>query len=170
MATTRRDRLGVLLGILLAWGLSLAFIWAGSQVAAGLTQTFTPRQAAALALLLAALPLAAGIGWAAALRHLASHIDGSRPLPGSRLDIVLRFVTNTTEQLALFAVACLALAELSPSVAARLLPVMGLWFLIARALFLAGYLLSPLARSVGFAATFHPTLLLLAYALLRALG
>lgn len=167
MLISKGDRLAVLAGTLGAWVLSLSFVWLGVLITdrAGVFNDWSAVQAAAFALLMAGLTLAVGIGWAAGMRYFVSNIDGSRPETGSALDIALRYVSNTTEQLVLFSVACAGVTVAAPEVAQKLLPVLGCWFVLARIAFLFGYLHSPLARSVGFAATFHPTLVTVIYAL-----
>lgn len=167
MATDRTARRAVIRGIAIAWLLSLAFVSAGWVLVqrAGFFDDWSAWQVAALSALLAGFALAAGIGWAARTRHFVSNIDGTRPDPGSPLDLVLRYVTNTAEQLLLFCIACAAMAAAAPDVARSLLPVMAVWFLLARAAFWIGYRRQPLGRAVGFAATFHPTLVLMVVAL-----
>lgn len=82
------------------------------------------------------------------------------------MDLSLRYITNTTEQLLLFSIAA---AILAPDTATTLLPVMGVWFLLAGAASFVGYRIHPLARAAGFAATFHSTIALLLHALARPL-
>lgn len=170
MATLHQDRRIVFLGIVAAWLGSGIFIYFGQPLlaSAGFADDFTPEEALAFALMLAALPLFAGIASAARLRHFESNIDGSTPVAGSSLDLTLRFNTNTLEQLVLFFIASLCAAIFVPSAATSFLPIMGLWFIIARAAFFIGYRINPLARAFGFAATFHPTIILGAYALIAA--
>jgi uncharacterized membrane protein YecN with MAPEG domain len=164
MATDKAQRLQVFGGIILAWALSAAVIVAGYWACrtSNLFADWTALESAAFAISMASVALIAGIGWAARTRHFISNIDGSRPEPGSGLDLTLRYVSNTTEQLVLFALGCLSLAAVDPGVATPLLPVMGVWFVIARILFIVGYRVDPIWRSVGFAATFHPTIALFA--------
>ena len=167
MGNSPSDKRTVLTGIMLAWLLSAGFIacgafWGPTFEAAG--------HATGFALTTAGFSLIAGIGWAARTRHLVGGIGGGRPPVGSSLDLTLRYVTNTTEQIAIFVPGCLALVAVDPALATRVLPAMGLWFAIARALFWAGYRIDPLWRSVGFAATFHPTILLHVLVLARLLG
>ncbi|MEO9462528.1 MAG: hypothetical protein ABJ242_07325 [Marinomonas sp.] len=172
MATSHQDRWLVLAGIAAAWLASIVFIYFG---AAPFASTVFPAdstafEALAFALLLGVLPLFAGIGNAARLRHFTSNIDGSAPVSGSALDVTLRFVTNTAEQLILFSIASFGAATFAPTEAAICLPVMGLWFVIARTAFFIGYRITPLARAFGFAATFHPIIALGGYALFSALA
>ncbi len=172
MVGERAERAQVFALMVLAWGLSAGFVAAGYWSGAG-GEVFAGRDAmaaAGFATSLAALTLIAGIGAAARLRFFGRNIDGSAPAPGSALDIMRRYVSNTTEQVVLFAIACQALAVVDASVAIRLLPVMGVWFVIARMMFYAGYRQAPLWRAVGFAATFHPTVLLFGWVFWRFLS
>jgi MAPEG family len=152
-------------GIGFAWVISVAFIAIGFRLfeSRKFFTNLTAADAAALAVSTASLTLIAGIAWAARTRHFVSNIDGSRPEPGSALDLTLRYVSNTTEQLVLFSLACFSMAAIDETISIRLLPVMGVWFLIARVMFFAGYRINPVWRSVGFAATFHPTITLFAF-------
>lgn len=156
-------------GIVLAWALSAGFVVAGWR-ASDISMGSTAAEAVGFAALLAGATQLAGVGWAARLRFFVSNIDGAPPEPGSALDITLRYVSNTTEQVVLFVLGCLALAAIDGAVAIRLLPVMAVWFVIARALFFAGYRVGPVWRALGFAATFHPTVVLYAYVLMRFFG
>lgn len=159
----------MLAGVGAAWVLGLPFIWSATLLSdrIGLFDQWSAQRSCAAALLLAALPLVAGVAWAARTRHSVSNIDGSEPERGSGLDLTLRYVSNTTEQLLLFCLGCIAVTFLAPGTAPGLLPVLGCWFVIARAMFFIGYRINPLARAAGFAATFHPTVALLVYGLLR---
>ncbi len=165
----RQDQKRVAFGIVTAWVVSIAFYWFGFRVmeSTSVFTTWTPQDLAVLAVLLASLALILGIGLAAATRHFVSNIDGSKPTSGSRLDLILRYVSNTTEQLLLFAIASAGMASFTS--AASLLPVAAVWFLIARLAFLIGYVKSPVARAFGFAATFHPTIVMTGFALWSAL-
>lgn len=164
MISAQRD---VIRGMLIGWSLSAAFIGAGYFFVAPPFRSGDPR-ALAVALALPALALAATIGLVAAGRYSGPHIDGSKPPPDSGLDLKLRFLTNTAEQTLLFALAALAFWFAAPSIAFRLLPVMSVWFCMARVLFCIGYTLRPSWRAPGFAATFHPVAVLLVAALIFA--
>lgn len=171
MATRSVQRRQVAGGIFVAWGLSGAFIGFGiwiSNLTGPLFQT--PNDAVGFTIVVVALPLIFGIGWAARTRHFISNIDGSRPAEGSALDLTLRYVTNTVEQVVLFGMTAGCLALIDPNHAVVVLPVMGLWFAVARALFYFGYRRTPIARSVSFAATFHPTVGLFVYCVIRLIG
>lgn len=167
MPTSRQSRGAVLSGIVTAWALSIAFVWLGLLFTDKIdfVRAWSAEQAAIFAMLVAGLTLAFGIGWAARTRFFVSNIDGSPPKPGQGLDIILRYVSNTTEQLILFCIAVVGIAVAAHDLAPKLLPVLGCLFVLARIGFLVGYLYSPLARAVGFAATFHPTVAALFFAL-----
>jgi hypothetical protein len=168
MTPTKTQKSQVVVGILVAWALSAVFIVSGVKICVHFDILFdTPTEATAFAIATAAVALILGIGLAAKTRHFVSNIDGSPPIAGSTLDLTLRYVTNTTEQLVLFTIACLCVFYVDENVATKLLPVIGIWFLVARALFWVGYRITPLARSVGFAATFHPTIALFVFVFVR---
>lgn len=164
MRTTAKQRRIVFVGIVTAWLVSGAYILLGYRAVVhfGLFAGWSAAQSAALSATLASIALIAGIGWAARTRQFVGNIDGSVPAVGSALDITLRYVTNTTEQLILFVIAVACMAWVAPETSVSLLPVMGSWFLLARAMFYFGYRVRPLARAVGFAGTFHPTIALFA--------
>ncbi|MEM6899588.1 MAG: MAPEG family protein [Pseudomonadota bacterium] len=151
-------------GITLAAALSVTFILIGYLLLlrTGWFQPVTYGKAAAFSLAIAALPLVAGIVSAARTRHMVQDIDGADPTPGTQLHFIRRFIQNTMEQTVLFAVAGVSFFFVAPQFSARLLPVMAVWFCVARALFWRGYNSpDPTRRAIGFAATFHPTVLLL---------
>jgi len=153
----------VLAGIITSWVIASLFIYLGYNL-----NVFEGdrNQAVGFALIVAALSLAWGIGLAAKTRHLSQNIDGTAPAEGTPLDLTLRYISNTSEQLLLFSLAVISFGLVAnESLVIRLLPVLGIWFVIARALFYIGYRYNPLARSIGFAGTFHPTLILLFYSL-----
>lgn len=160
---SRAEKLTVFKGIVLAWILSGAFIRIGYKFFPEweVLDFDSSTHALGFALACGALSLILGVGWGARSRHMISNIDGSAPEPGSQLDITLRYNKNTAEQLLIFALAAFAFASAYPEISRALLPVMGIWFLIARALFWWGYHKHPLKRATGFAATFHPTIILL---------
>ncbi len=161
-APSRKDQGTVTKGILIAWLLSTVFI-GGSYTLfnhLGLFHVITSQKVFGITLLISSVSLIAGIARAAQLRHFSQNIDGSTPESGSPLDITRRYITNTVEQLLLFVLGALGLFYVAPDIAQRLLPIMSVWFLIARLLFWVGYRMAPLKRAVGFAATFHPTIFL----------
>ena len=160
MPNTPQDQKRVMSGIGFGGVSSLLFIgmgyWASRTF--GWFGSLTEREIMAIALIPPALSLFVGIGWAARTRHLVQNIDGSLPKPGSSLDITLRYIRNTTEQLLLFCVTVFCFQTAMPNLARTILPILGIWFLIARIMFWLGYRRSPTARATGFAATFYPTI------------
>lgn len=166
LGNSRDDKITVFKGIMSAWVLSVIFIGSGfwfSKAGAWFSGV-SGDHLLAITLFPPSLALAAGIGWAGRARHLEQNIDGSRPQNGTPLDINLRYITNTSEQLLLFVLMTFCLRSALPELAQAILPILGVWFLIARLMFWAGYLRAPLKRAVGFAATFHPTLFFLGVA------
>ncbi len=157
------DQRAVQSGILAGFVFTAAFCGIGWWLAehSGAFASHRLLETLALAVLPPAMSLAAGIGWAARTRLFDSKIDGSVPKPGSSLDLTLRYVTNTLEQLLLFLCAVMAFAAAWPATARTLLPVVGLWFALARLLFWLGYRSRPVARATGFAGTFIPSIALL---------
>lgn len=122
-------------------------------------------------LVLPAATLVLGVALVAGGRFFTPRaIEGDAPARGSALEINLRYVTNTSEQLLLFAIALLALSIHLHGTAVRMIPLLALWFAFARLTFLAGYHRSPLARAFGFAATFYPSVAMLLYDALKILG
>jgi len=158
-------------GILAAWILSAAFIWFGFKYFPKwvFLDFASPTRALGFALACGALTLILGVAWTARSRHMISNIDGSQPQSGNPLDITLRYNKNTAEQLLIFTLASFAFAAAYPETTKSLLPVMGIWFLIARLMFWWGYHKHPLRRAIGFASTFHPTIILLGAAILGLL-
>lgn len=109
---------------------------------------------AAAALLPAGAVLAAIIAAQMAARFAAGAFD---PLAGNDTEFLARnqrVLTNTVEQTVLFAPALLALATAVPGAALAQVLALGPVFALARLAFWAGYLVSPVARAPGMAATF----------------
>ena len=157
------DQKLVFKGILFAWLLSALFIGTGVWLTK-LNGWFD--QAEALDILgfsfvIPAVSLAIGIGWAAKTRHGEITIDGSTPQAGTPLDLTLRYIRNTSEQIVLFVLSAVSLCAASLPVAKVLLPTLGIWFGLARLAFWIGYRKRPVFRATGFAATFHPTVVVL---------
>ncbi len=163
MTNTSSDKFKVLKGIITAWICSAAFIGIGCwlSISLGWFSKYTINEIVAITLIPPTFSLVAGIAWAARTRHFKQNIDGSAPLNGTALDITLRYISNTTEQVIIFTLATICLAISAPKLSTSLLPILGCWFLIARVLFWIGYKKSPLSRAVGFASTFHPIILML---------
>lgn len=82
--------------------------------------------------------------------------DPDEPLPALELD--LRYLQNTLEQVALAFVGQMALATLLNESSLPILGALAILFVIGRITFRIGYAISPVARAFGFAATFYPTI------------
>lgn len=172
MSNTPQDKHTVFKGIAFAWILSAAFIGIGYSLSENYNwfSTYSLSEILSITLIPPSLALAVGIGWAARTRHFSQNIDGSAPERGTPLDITLRYIQNTAEQVLLFTLMTACLIGAAPDLAKRILPILGLWFLIARILFWAGYIRAPLKRAVGFASTFHPTLFFLILSILAVMN
>ncbi len=121
--------------------------------------------------LFAALPLLGGM-CAVALRKFLRPVtlDGDAVLDGSRLDIHIRFVKDTTQNLLVFIVMLLNLAPWLQGDFLRLLPVLTSWFILARLFYWWAYIISPPHRIFGSTATLVPTLFFFIWSLVRVLG
>lgn len=119
---------------------------------------------ACLALLPAAGLLLAMIGLQSALRWVQGAWDPTLGRDGRLLLVNQRAITNTVEQLAVFAPALLALAAGAEAGAMPGVLALALVFALARGLFWLSYLASPLLRGPGMAATFGINLAALAWA------
>lgn len=124
--------------------------------------------------IIAALPLAAGIGVIGSGRFRSEAINPLAGKDSQTLQVHIRYLQNTLEQLMLFVLGLTALSTFLDASTARLLPILTGAFILARIVFWAGYLRAPLARGLGMAATFAvtvPMLLLSAgLALYAAIG
>jgi uncharacterized membrane protein YecN with MAPEG domain len=88
------------------------------------------------------------------LRARSGAVDPLAGHEGTLLRVNQRALTNTVEQLAGFAPALLALAGRTPPGGMRFVVAAGAVFALARLAFWVGYLLGPLTRAPGMAATF----------------
>lgn len=121
--------------------------------------------------LFAALPLGGGMFAVMARKFLRpATLDGEPVLDGSRLDIHIRFVRDTTQNLILFLIMLFNMAMYLEGDFLRLIPVLTSWFIIARLHYWAAYLLSPPHRIFGAAATLAPTLFFNTLLCLRIVG
>jgi uncharacterized membrane protein YecN with MAPEG domain len=87
------------------------------------------------------------------LRARTGAVDPLAGRDGALLQVNQRVLTNTVEQLAGFVPALLALAAGAAPGWMRFVVAAGLVFALARLVFWAGYLLGPLTRAPGMAAT-----------------
>jgi len=141
-----------------AVGISLAFaVWQGlarilpADVSGGLPERLA---LACAALLPAVCVLNLMIVVQMRLRVRTGAVDPLAGRDDAWLQVNQRALTNTVEQLAGFVPALLALAAGVASGWMRFVVAAGLVFALARLVFWAGYLLGPLARAPGMAATF----------------
>lgn len=110
-----------------------------------------------------ALMMALGVGAVALSRYASDAIDPLARAERGEILVHSRYVTNTTEQLLLHAIAVLGLAAEGSAFSMRVLPGLVACFVLGRAAFWLGYLREPLARGPGFAMTLQPTVLALLY-------
>jgi len=108
-----------------------------------------------------ALMLALGVGVTALARYASDAIDPLARAERGPILVHSRFVDNTTQQLALHAIAVMGLAAEGSPTSMRLLPGLVACFVVGRAAFWVGYLKDAMSRGPGFAMTLHPTLLAL---------
>jgi hypothetical protein len=114
--------------------------------------------------LFAALPLATGIIAILTRKILRpSTLDGEPVLDGSRLDIHIRFVRDTSIQLLLFVIALFNMAIFLQGTFVSFLPVITSWFIFARIFYWIAYLFSPGQRIFGSVATLAPILFMLGW-------
>jgi hypothetical protein len=120
----------------------------------------------ALAVRCAVLPtitLLAGVGAIGNARFFSDAIDPTAGKDSQRMQIHARYVDNTTQQLLLYLTVSFGLAVELPFSLVRLLPVLAATFTIGRVAFWIGYLKGPLHRAPGFAMTFYPSAIALAW-------
>jgi hypothetical protein len=116
-----------------------------------------PALAIPAAFLIPGIVMAMIIGVLAARRFFnADLIDGVDAVSGSGADIDQRVLRNTTEQMVL---ALLIWPFIGFSLGGVSILALGIGMAVARLLFWVGYHVSPPLRSLGFAASFYPTLL-----------
>lgn len=153
-------------------GMALGLVWAVGLLWLGVARVNLPVYS--LVPTLAFAFLAPGIVFLLMIGNLAAArffddrlIDGDEPVPWSRADINQRVLQNTVEQLVLALALWPPIAYLMTNDGPGVAVCLGLGFSLARVAFWVGYHLSPPLRAFGFAATFYPTILALAWAGLR---
>jgi hypothetical protein len=134
---------------LLAWRLAAAWL----PAPAGASRIGVRLGAAAAALLPAMFVLSAMILAQIAARFVSGTLDPTAGRDGRFLLLNQRAISNTVEQLTVFAPALLALAAAATAVDMPGVLALGPVFALARLVFWAGYLLAPIARAPGMAAT-----------------
>jgi hypothetical protein len=119
-------------------------------------------------LLFAALPLAAGIV-AVMFRKLLrpSTLEGDPVNDGSRLDIHIRFVRDTTPQLLLLTIAVLNAAIYLEGAYITFVPTTISWFIFARIFYWIAYMINPAQRIFGAVASMAPSCFLLIWCAIR---
>ncbi len=149
----------ILTGMAVAIAYSAVIMWFGATQLSVASGVADDRLRFVLGwLLLPGLCLLAGIARVAKVRFFdPAAIDGDTPAPGSSLDIDLRYIRNTLEQVVLASIGWTVLALALPSHHLGVIPMLALSFFFARGCFWIGYHRSGPARAFGFAATFYPT-------------
>ena len=94
-------------------------------------------------------------------------IDGQPPEPGTGASVDQRVLTNTVEQIVL---ALAIWPFVANSLGGAVVLALGFGFAVARVLFWVGYHISPPLRSLGFAATFYPTIVAAIWSVLAWMG
>ena len=143
----------------IAIGMVLGALWAVAIVLLPLRMGLPfvpPALAIPAAFLIPGVVMAMMIGTVAARRFFdADLIDGEVAAVGSGADIDARVLRNTVEQMVL---ALLIWPFIGFSLGGVTILALGIGMALARLLFWAGYHISPPLRSLGFAASFYPTL------------
>ena len=143
----------------IAFGMVLGALWAVAIVLVPLRMGLPfvpPALAMPAAFLIPGLVMAMMIGAIAARRFFgADLIDSTGAAAGSRADIDERVLRNTVEQMVL---ALLIWPFIGFSLGGVSILALGIGMAAARLLFWIGYHFSPPLRSLGFAASFFPTL------------
>jgi len=141
-----------------AFGIAGAYLlWrllSGIVVVTALTGTAERVGFACAALLPSALVLNLMIAAQMLVRALSRTVDPLAGADGHFLRVNQRALTNTVEQLAGFAPALVAFAAAAPPQLMADVLALGTVFGVARLVFWGGYLLGPLLRAPGMAATF----------------
>ena len=152
---------GMVLG--LVW--ALAIVWLPQQ----LDLPFIPAPVAVPGALVApGLVMLLLIGRLAQRRFFDDDlIDGQPPEPGTGAAIDQRVLTNTVEQIVL---ALAIWPFVANSLGGAVVLALGFGFAVARVLFWIGYHISPPLRSLGFAATFYPTVVAAIWSVLAWMG
>ncbi len=98
-------------------------------------------------------------------RFLSRSIDQTRHAENAALEIDSRVTDNTLQQNFVFFVVSLALSIVIPFIYLNVVWAAAIWFVIARALFWAGYRIHPLYRAPGMAGTAYLNLFMICYVL-----
>lgn len=141
-----------------------ALVLAGARLlvpAPSVNDAAADRLAFALPWMLVSLaPLLAAVGPVARYRFMSpAAADGSNPDGDRALAVRRSYLQNTLEQLVLHIGVMTALAVVAPVRWLSLVPVLSVWFLVARVLFRVGYPKGAAGRAFGFGATFYMTIM-----------
>ncbi len=160
--------LSLLLGAcgVVAAGLLWRELAAGIAVPAGAASTTVRLAVTLLWLLPAAILLWAMLLVQMGARFLYGVVDPTAGQDGRLLQVNQRVITNTVEHGAVFVVAMLAAAAGLDGPHMPALLALALVFTVARIAFWAGYLVAPLGRTLGMAATLAATAAAIGWALL----
>ncbi|SMX33098.1 MAPEG family protein [Octadecabacter ascidiaceicola] len=143
----------------IAIGMVLGAVWAVAIVLLPLRLGLPfvpPALAIPAAFLIPGIVMAMMIGVLAARRFFnADLIDGSAAITGTRVDIDERVLLNTVEQMVL---ALLIWPFIGFNLGGVSILALGVGMAVARLIYWVGYHVSPPLRSLGFAASFYPTL------------
>ena len=101
------------------------------------------------------------------MRFVTPAINPLAGLESERLQVHLRYLTNTLEQFVLFFFATTILATFWEGERMKLIPIMALVFVLGRATFWVGYLRHPRYRSFGTATTLLFNVVMLIYGAYR---
>lgn len=160
---------GMIGGLVTAFVILAAAAWQ-DPLALGNSADLAGRIAIAiLASLAPAVMLAFAVGRLARHRFFTPQdIDGGGISTDSETALVLQtLLQNTLEQCCIAVLAYLAWAVVMPAAWLSALPAAAICFTLGRVLFFAGYRHGAAARSLGFALTFYPSVLMLAAILAR---
>lgn len=163
----KQKQVRVRASVLIAAIISLLILWLGASIdffnVTNLTNQTDRLVLLAKCLISPAIVLGLSIGVLTYQRLMREDaIDGQTDVTGP-VEINLRVLQNTTEQVQLALIVWLAFVVLAPSKHLGVLPVLAIYFLVARLLFWVGYHAGDNARGIGFASTFLPTVFLLVY-------
>ena len=116
-------------------------------------------------LMVSLLAIYAGIVAVGRTRFRTTAINPLDPRGKKFTEAPERYLQNTVEQFLLHSFSLLVLSTYLSEEKMHWIPVLVVLFIIARAVFLVGYLTDPLKRATGFAMTYFPTIAVSVYCL-----
>ncbi|WP_413167246.1 MAPEG family protein [Capilliphycus salinus ALCB114379] len=108
-----------------------------------------------------ALMLFAGVATVGNYRFVSPAINPLAKAESEQMQVHLRYLSNTLEQVILFAIASLICATFLDGETIKLIPILSVLFGAGRILFWLGYLQQPMYRALGMGITLYPTALML---------